>query len=536
MAVKNLKVLMSGDTKPYREEVNQAVVATAKFQGAAGDSMKELAQVFGVQIGDIKDRLKTFEGGFKSLLLSMKTLGTGATSFAGAMKLLKFAIASTGIGLLIIGLASLVSYFTQTERGAEFVERAMAGLKAAFKVLIDRASAFGEGLFKIFSGKYEEGWNALKNSVKGVGDEMVEEAKAASVLEGRLQSLEDAQKQLDLVNTERRAKASELFLQAKQEETTAQNKQKLIRQAMALENAAFSDEKKLAQERLVIHKQQVSLGEARDEQNYKTLELQGSINNINRAAADTERSYTKALNAATKEVNAQNEAFSKYEANIKNSTLMKGKLTGTTVKSNVEISTTSKDGGFMDNINKSKEQTNALWRNTNDQIDKTKSNFVELGSSIQSALGDMAVGTGEFLGNLMNGEGSLQGFGMMIAGVFADMAIQVGKSAILTGTAMLGIKAALEFGNPFAAIAAGIALVAFGTALKGHLSSVASGGATGSMPAAGGGQNYNYDTRGNSAQASVQKIQVEVTGTLSASAKGLTTTLNNENTRVAIST
>jgi hypothetical protein len=48
--------------------------------------------------------------------------------------------------------------------------------------------------------------------------------------------------------------------------------------------------------------------------------------------------------------------------------------------------------------------------------------------------------------------------------------ISVGKLAIATGIAMLGIKAALESMNPYAAIAAGIALVALGTAVKAKLS------------------------------------------------------------------
>ncbi len=544
MATKNLKVLMSGDTKPYRAEIDQAGAATTKFQKSAGDSFNELAQVFGVQIGDIKEKLQSFAGGFKTLLTSMKASSEGASFFAGGMKIVKIALASTGIGLLIVALASLVSYFTQTERGAEFVERAMAGLKAAFKVLIDHASAFGEGLLKIFKGDFQGGWDALKNSVKGVGTEMAEEAKEASALERRFQALEDAEKELELVNSERRANARELFAQSKAENVDAETKQKLIRQAMALEKLAFNDEKTLAAERLAIHKGQVEQGEARDEQNYKTLELQGAINNLNRDAANVEMSYSKALKAANKEIEAQTAATIKaaeavriYEDNIKNSKLMEGKLTGTTVKSNIEVSTTSKDGGFMDNIKKSQALSDARWRKEQENIVKTKDVYMDLSDSIASGLSEMANGTGEFLGKLINGEGSLKSFGEMIAGVFADMAINVGKGAILTGTAMLALKTALKFGNPYVAIAAGIALVAFGTALKGALSNSASGGATGSME---GGQkyNYDYDTRGTigTNQAATQKVVVEVNGTLNASPKGLTTTLSKENTRVYYST
>jgi hypothetical protein len=67
-------------------------------------------------------------------------------------------------------------------------------------------------------------------------------------------------------------------------------------------------------------------------------------------------------------------------------------------------------------------------------------------------------------------------------GILADGLIQIGQLAIATGFAIEGIKKALESLNPVVAIAAGIALVALGTYVKGRLSesskSMSGGGAT----------------------------------------------------------
>ena len=527
MATKNLKVLMSGDTKPYREEINKADVVTAKFQKSAGDSMNELAQVFGVQVGGIKEHLKSFSDGFTSLLTSMKTLAGGATSFSGAMKLVKFAIAGTGIGLLIIAFASLVSYFTQTERGAEFVERAMAGLKASFKVLIDRASAFGEGLFKIFKGDYKEGWEALKRSVQGVGTEMMEEAKAASELERRFQALEDAEKQLELVNSERRANARELFAQSKEEGTTAENKKKFIHEAMALEKLAFNDEKVIAKERLDIHTKQVALGEARDEQNYKTLELQGAINNLTRDAANTEMSYSKALKSANKEIAANAEALIKKaeaQRKVDSEGMEPMKVKGVTLESKVKTS--------VDLVNVDKYKAQAAKAKA--ESDKLKDHLTKNLIDISSVASDTAIGFGQFLGNLASGQAQVGDFATFIGGQFASLAKTVGTQMIAFATAGITLKGLLK--NPWAALAAGIALVAVGTIAQNAIGrSISSSGASGSMPS--GGQNYNFDTR-STHQAAAQKVSVDVSvfGQLTASGKGLATTLNNENTRVAIST
>jgi hypothetical protein len=88
---------------------------------------------------------------------------------------------------------------------------------------------------------------------------------------------------------------------------------------------------------------------------------------------------------------------------------------------------------------------------------------------INKTLEDLAIALGEGLGQLLAG-GDLKSVLNSFLSVLTEGLISVGKLAIATGIAMLGIKAALESMNPFAAIAAGIALVALGTAVKAKLS------------------------------------------------------------------
>jgi len=104
--------------------------------------------------------------------------------------------------------------------------------------------------------------------------------------------------------------------------------------------------------------------------------------------------------------------------------------------------------------------------------------------------------------------------GKIVLTALGDLAIQVGKIAIGAGIAVLGIKEALLSLNPAIAIAAGIALVALGSAVKGALSSAAGGG--------GGTFSSNagvYDTRTGTPQFNpvdysprAQTVNVEVSG------------------------
>ena len=80
---------------------------------------------------------------------------SGFKSMVSGLKMVKVGLASTGIGLLIVAVGTLVSYFTNTKKGAEQLQTAMATLGAAFDVLKDRVSQIGGALVKFFNGRFQ---------------------------------------------------------------------------------------------------------------------------------------------------------------------------------------------------------------------------------------------------------------------------------------------------------------------------------------------------------------------------------------------
>lgn len=152
--------------------------------------------------------------------------------------------------------------------------------------------------------------------------------------------------------------------------------------------------------------------------------------------------------------------------------------------------------------------------------------LIDITQQIESTVQSLAESTGEVLGelagNLINGSGAWDTFKNSALSAFGDMAVSVGKMAVSTGVATLGIKAALESLNGYAAIAAGVALIALGAAVKTGLSNVAAG-------------NYNANTNVASTAASnantsdwaESEITVNVTGTLEADGDTLITVIQN---------
>lgn len=197
-----------------------------------------------------------------------------------AMKSLKVAIAATGIGLLLVAITSLTSYFTKTQRGADKLSQAFKGIGAVVDVLIDRFSTFGEGLFAIISGDFSKGVDILKGTFAGLGEEMRKEGQAAIDLEKAFQALQDREIEMIETRAERRASIEALRLVAADETKELGERANALKEAMDLEKQLADEEIAIAQERARIITEQNALGEstrddleAEAEANAKVIEL-----------------------------------------------------------------------------------------------------------------------------------------------------------------------------------------------------------------------------------------------------------------------
>jgi len=160
--------------------------------------------------------------------------------------------------------------------------------------------------------------------------------------------------------------------------------------------------------------------------------------------------------------------------------------------------------------------------------------IIDVTRQIESTVQALAESTGEVLGelagNLVNGSGAWDTFKNSALSAFGDMAVSVGKMAISTGVATLGIKAALESLNGYAAIAAGVTLVALGSAVKTGLSNVAGGNYSASMGT------YTNESATASGDYEQRDIYVNVTGTLQADGDQLIAVINNSDKKKNLTT
>ena len=161
--------------------------------------------------------------------------------------------------------------------------------------------------------------------------------------------------------------------------------------------------------------------------------------------------------------------------------------------------------------------------------------MLDISNEISGAFANMAVGVGESIGELIAGGGGMAGFTKLVGGAFADMAIQVGRIAIGVGMATEAIKASLVKLGGLGAIAAGVALVALGTAAKSALSSVANGGG-GTFSSNAYSNELDVRTKSGTLDKVSRSVNVEVSGEFKLQGNTLVAAINKENRRKNLTT
>ena len=507
--ITNLKARFGVDSTDFKKGLKDGEKAVDDFKDSAGSSLDKFASLFGVNMSAVNDSLKTATKSLNFLGESITALATGANKAAVAFKIFKTVLIASGVGALVVALGSLIAYFQKSGEGADKFAKILAQVKSVVNNVIDRLAIFGKGVYEIATGKFKQGWETMKSAFKEVGSELKEDWKLAGQLADAEDALED--REIALINSleERRAKVAELRLLAKEETEDQKKKLSILQQAEGIIKSVYSDEISLAREGLRILKEKIALAsdDPTDEQRRQIAEAEAEINALLRKQSEELKSITREKGAAL--------AIVKEEVALEKAKAEQIGITKATLE-NIKIPDLAASiGNVIAPFQQMKEEVTAV--------------MIDISDAVNGAFENMAVGVGEFFGALATGDADAADFAKMIITAFADLAIQVGKIAIGAGLAVLGVKAALETLNPFLAIAAGIALVAIGSAVKGALSSAASGGgSSGSSSASMSSASYTYNTN---PQATTAPVTIRLEGEFVQRGSDLVAVVNNENAR-----
>lgn len=593
--VTNLKVRFGADTKNFKQDLESGKAAVDNFTGGASSAFSDFAEVFGVNMGAVSAQFTSVQKGLTLLSGGFKGATAASGGLSAALKILRLALISTGIGAIIVALGSLISYFTQTERGAEAVERVMASLKAIFKVITDQASLLGETIVNAFKNPkqtieelwefiksqfvnritaiprvIEAAWNIVKSIFKGgigeaakeyasaltqlgtgldktqqgkvfnyfkeVGKEMGAEAKQAWELEKSLQALEDREIALIEVQGKRRQAIADLRLKAKDLDTTEKERQAALAEAMQIQRQMTADEVALQKERVRIQEAQLNMGEKLDDDVRALAESKARLNDIEAEGLAEIRAMSREYNSLTKSINENAQAvrlaaIEKEKAESKNLKQIDSKKLAVDPTTG-QIAQTKIETPKLEGFETDKLETSAA--KIQSIYGDLKTTVMDFSQVFSDSMSGAAMAFGESIGQMLAGSAGLGDLIAIVGQTLGDMAIQVGKIAIATGMATFGIKAALESLNPVLAIAAGTALVALGSFVKSSMSSASSGGSYSSAS----GVNYSTGATGAAALSPVRSapMEINISGTFKQQGKDLVAVIDKNSVRKTITT
>ena len=553
----NMKVNVTADNSDLSRKMKDSKAAVKDFEKVSGAALDSFASALGVNTGQVEKMANAIKG------LGDKMQKSGSEGVKSFGQLLS-SVSGFSAALAGVGIAGVVASFKALNEQAETFKGTLEGasLDLMTQSYIDTyrqvLNDFNRETAKTVA-EAEQSWKIAWNTFTTNLSYVITSGsiKAGdSVLGGLLKILQGGDKEAAAAATQAATEAMRLTERMYNIQVQLNNKTvewaRMERQIAEYKRIAYDKSVDTATQQEALNKatqliEQRYKEEARLKKQLADLQFQYNdlasssledIQKANQLRVDEENTVARMNNAlrelsereATIRLNAEKEAEARQASLAAAQALAASKASLADWRANAEIST---ENNLADMLPKGAEATTEVGLaipvtpvlDTSGVVDITN----ELQSVMTSAFDTIGVSIGELIGDLATGGDAWGNFANTAIGAFGDMAISIGKMAISTGVATLGIKAALESLNGYVAIAAGTALVALGAAVKTGLSNIASGSYSSSANVATAGGYGSTNMLG--ADFETREMKVEVTGTLRASGNELLTVIENENTR-----
>jgi len=177
---------------PILQKVVKGTKEAAKESKTLSKITKDVSKSFLEEVKSAKsldDVISISTKHTKSFVSKIIKLPKGLSSGTKAAKIFGRALIAIPIFAIIAAITALVAVFTKSQAGAEKLQRVFAGLTAIWDVVIDRAVKLGNALLNFKT----TGLDGVKESLKGIGEEMLNNYNLGVLLEGQFQNIEKAQ-------------------------------------------------------------------------------------------------------------------------------------------------------------------------------------------------------------------------------------------------------------------------------------------------------------------------------------------------------
>lgn len=548
-----MKVKATMDNSDLKKKAKESKDALKDFAKVGEDAVSSLGSAFGINTGKIEQMLSATRGLGENLSKSGNTGMAALGNLLKGVNGLKAGIAGLGIGAAVAGFKMLkdeAENFKQTVAGANIELQTTAYIDTYKQVIHDFNRDLGEG-FANTESRWKKFWGTIGSSLKAgfstgaifagtmptdVGmqamddyNKLMSEARSKGEEASRLanemyqtqRKISDAS--VEWARMEREIAEYKRIGYDKTVETTTQ--QEALAKATELINKRYGEEAELRKNLADLQSQYNGLAESSvadiDKANQLRIQEEATVARMNNALRElSERQAT-----VTKQ--AQEEAQARAEAAAAAAKMAQDRASlqawDGSVSSPLALPT---EAVAMEVPGIAVPVTPEL--DTSGVIDITN----QLQSTLASTFGSIGASLGQMMADLATGGDVWVNFADAAISAFGDMAIAIGEVAIQAGVTKLAIEAAISTpGGAALAIAAGVALVALGTAVKASLNNVAAGNYSAATSVASSTGSYGGSSSSVGTSFDTRDITVNVKGSLRADGNQLLAVIENENTR-----
>lgn len=276
----------------YKDQVKEAIIEVNAFSSSMGGFTETAAPFVNILKMMGKDAINTGK--------SFKTASSGSQIFSSSMRILNLIIGANVIGILVLALASVVTYFKATTEGAKELDKYLKIISGTIDIAVSKIASFGKGVKEWITGTKDLGdaWDDFSNELDKTGDQfdkVVESAEGIVNLESDVKAL---QRSTELLNSE--LDKSIVYYQTMADDATISLKQQeeAQRKALDLEIQKSNNILALAQKELEAKQSILDLQEQIDTSTVKYRE----------ALEEVEQAQIRLREAETEAYNTQYEA------------------------------------------------------------------------------------------------------------------------------------------------------------------------------------------------------------------------------------
>ena len=559
----NMKVRATMDNSDLKKKSQESKAALRDFEKAGTEAVGKLGEAFGVNTGKLQQMLSSVQG------LGVKLSESGNAGAAAFGKMLTgingltAGIAGLGLGAALAtfkALSAEAENFKATVAGANIELATQAYIDTYRQVIHDYNKELGQGFAEAESG-VKKFWQTLGPTIKayitsgawsaalgpGSGFTANDAAQVMGEYAAIIGEANDAARTAEQISNEifqiQRQISDASVEWARQEREIAEYKriaydttintterQEALNKAVELINKRYQDEAELRKRLADLQAEMNSLAESSvadiDKANQLRIQEEQVTARLNNALRELSEKQKSITDLAQKEAAARAQALLFVQ--------QKQAAAADTADARAAMSefTASLETPQLEMDFPKLEVPVTPTLDTQAIADISQ----QLESLLTASLENIGAGIGNLIGDLATGGDAWSNFADTAIASFGDMAIAVGKMAVSTGVATLGIKAALESLNGYAAIAAGVALIALGSAIKAGLSNVAAGNYSASTNVASATGSYGAGSAPINTAFENRELNIKVTGTLRADGNQLVSVIENERVRLAHTT